>query len=262
MSDKFPDYHGYLRLAHEMADATGEVLRQAFLKRPAIEIKEDRSFVTEFDKAVEQTLRQMIEEEYPHHGILGEEFESKNTDADLVWVLDPIDGTAQFIAGIPVFGTLIGLAWEGQPFLGVMNHPATGDRWAGVSGKFAEHNGRPVQSRGCSGPESAFVTCSNPDFMTDIELSRFRKLRDIATYVQYGGSCLAYGLLASGRTNLAIDSAFEPFDYFACAAVIRGAGGVFSNWDGEDVGLDWTGGILAAGDRVCHNKAVEILSRE
>ena len=89
-------------------------------------------------------------------------------------MLDPIDGTSQFIAGITVFVTFIGLAWEGKPFIGVMNHPSTGDRWAGVSGKFAEHNGRPVQSRGGAGPESAFVTCSNPDFMTYTELSRFR----------------------------------------------------------------------------------------
>jgi len=260
MTDLFPEYDEFLKFAEKMADATGPVLREAFLKRPVIEIKGDASFVTAYDKEIEQILRGMIEAEYPHHGIHGEEFASKNVDAEFVWVLDPIDGTAQFIAGIPVFGTLIGLAWKGRPFLGVIDHPATSDRWVGVSRDFARRNGQPVSTISCSGPETAFVTCSNPDFMSEQELSRFSRIRKIAPYVQYGGSCFAYGLLASGRTNIAIDSCFSPFDFYACAAVISGAGGILSTWEGDEVTLDWTGGILASGNSECHKRTIELLA--
>ena len=257
---EYPDHHEFLDFAEGMLDVTGGLLLEASRSVPDVEFKADASFVTETDKLIEARLREMIEEKYPDHGIFGEEFEEKDIDAEFVWVLDPIDGTAQFIAGIPVFGTLVSLAWKGKPFIGLIDHPATSDRWAGVSGLFATRNGHPVSTKVCSGPDAAFVTCSNPDFMTKDEHSRFMRLRSIAPYVQYGGSCFSYGLLASGRTNIAIDAGFDPFDFYACAAVISGAGGVLTKWNGDEVSLDWSGGILASGDKDCHRKTIELLS--
>jgi histidinol phosphatase-like enzyme (inositol monophosphatase family) len=255
----FPDHHQFLKFAEGMLDITGEILLEASRSVPEVEFKTDASFVTDTDKIIETRLREMIESEYPEHGIYGEEFEAKNINAEFVWVLDPIDGTAPFIAGIPVFGTLVCLAWKGKPFIGLIDHPATSDRWTGVSGLFAKRNGGPVSTKTCSGPESAFVTCSNPDFMSKDEHERFMRLQSVAPYVQYGGSCFSYGLLASGRTHIAIDASLEPFDFFACAAVICGAGGVLTNWSGDEVSLDWSGGILAAGDKECHRKTVELI---
>jgi inositol-phosphate phosphatase/L-galactose 1-phosphate phosphatase/histidinol-phosphatase len=256
----FPDHHKFLGFAEGMADITGEILLEASRSIPDVEFKADASFVTTTDKIIETRLREMIESEYPDHGIYGEEFPAKNIDAEFVWVLDPIDGTAPFIAGIPVFGTLISLAWKGKPFIGIIDHPATSDRWTGVSDLFAKRNGKAVTTKPCSGPESAFVTCSNPDFMSKEEHERFMRLQSVAPYVQYGGSCFSYGLLASGRTNIAIDSGFDPFDFYACASVISGAGGILTNWDGKEVSLDWSGGILAAGDVECHRKTIELIS--
>ena len=259
-STNFPDHRQYLEFAEKMADITGEILLEASRSIPDVEFKADASFVTATDKIIETMLREMIESEYPDHGIHGEEFASINIDAEFVWVLDPIDGTAAFIAGIPVFGTLISLAWKGKPFIGLIDHPATSDRWTGVSGLFAKRNGKSVSTKTCTGPESAFVTCSNPDFMSKDEHKRFKRLQSIAPYVQYGGSCFSYGLLASGRTNIAIDSGFDPFDFFACAAVISGAGGILTKWNGDEVSLAWSGGILAACDIECHRKTVKLIN--
>ncbi len=256
----YPDHHHFLEFAEGMSDITGKILLDASRSVPNVEFKRDASFVTDTDKLIETRLREMIESEYPDHGIYGEEFGDKNINAEFVWVLDPIDGTAQFIAGIPVFGTLISLAWRGKPFIGLIDHPATSDRWTGVSGSFAKRNGHPVTTNACMGPDSAFVTCSNPDFMSKDEHERFMRLQSVAPYIQYGGSCFSYGLLASGRTNIAIDASFEPFDFFACAAVIDGAGGILTNWDGDEVSLDWSGGILAAGDINCHQKTIELIA--
>jgi len=260
MTPGFPAHQPFLDFAQRLADTSGAMLRAAATQIPKIQTKPDASFVTDTDKAIELALRDMITKTYPDHGILGEEFAPTNPGADLVWVLDPIDGTAPFIAGIPVYGTLIGLAYRGKPFVGVIDHPATSDRWSGVAGQFAHHNGQPVTTRNCAGLDRAFTTCSSPDFMTDTELARFRRLREPVPYVQYGGSCFVYGLLASGRTDIAIDSGLESFDVFASAAVISGAGGHMCDWDGKEITLDWSGQVIAAGDRACLDAALAALS--
>jgi histidinol phosphatase-like enzyme (inositol monophosphatase family) len=259
MATQVPSYREFLIFAERMADETGEMLLAASTERPNVELKPDASFATDIDKAIEKRMREMIEAKYPAHGICGEEFENTNMDAEFTWVLDPIDGTAHFIAGLPVYGSLIALAWEKRPFLGVINHPVTADRWTGVVGEFAKRNGKPVSVRACSKPDKAFATCSNPDQMSETELVRFNKLRKIVPYVQYGGSCFAYGLLASGRVDSCIDGGFEPYDYFANAAVIAGAGGYLTDWDGNEVTLDWFGNILASGDKRCHDAVIKLL---
>jgi len=259
MSNRFPAHQAFVDFAHTLADTSGAMLRAAATRLPKIETKPDASFVTDTDKAIELKLREMIAGAFPEHGILGEEFDPVNPGADLAWVLDPIDGTAPFIAGIPVYGTLIGLAWCGKPFVGVMDHPATSDRWAGVAGLFAEHNGQRVTTRKCTGLAQTFVTCSSPDFMTEAELACFDRLRKQAAYVQYGGSCFAYGQLASGRTDIAVDSGLEPFDVFASAAVIQGAGGQMTDWQGGEITLDWAGQVITAGDGDCLQAALGVL---
>jgi histidinol phosphatase-like enzyme (inositol monophosphatase family) len=204
-------------------------------------------------------LRVLIDDRYPEHGILGEEHGSRDLDAELVWVLDPIDGTAPFIAGIPVYGTLIGLARRGRPFIGVIDHPATDDRWVGLAGSFARHNGRSVHSRRCERLADAFVTNSNPDFFSSDEMSAFTALKSRVRYVQYGGSCYAYAVLASGRTDIGLDAKLDTFDVFAPAAVIEGAGGMVSDWSGKGIDLQWQGRILATGDPRMHAQALSAL---
>lgn len=259
MTTEFPNHEEFLHFAEKMADASGAMLMAVIEKKPDVAIKSDASFVTTTDKAVETKLRKMIIEVYPDHGILGEEFENVNIDAEFVWVLDPIDGTAAFVAGIPVYGTLIGLAWNGKPFVGVIDHPVTSDRWIGVSGRFAKHNGKLVKTRACDAFKDAYTTCSNPDFMTAEQHLRFMKLRKQAQYVQYGGSCFAYGTLASGRTDIAIDCGLEPFDVYASAAVIQGAGGYMTDWEGNDIDFNMTGTVIASGDRARLAELVDLL---
>lgn len=89
----------------------------------AAQTKPDKSFVTEMDLAIEERLRAMIAAAYPDHGVMGEEFDAKAPDADYVWILDPIDGTAAYVVGMPVYGTLIALAHKGKPVLGVIHFP-------------------------------------------------------------------------------------------------------------------------------------------
>lgn len=104
------------------------------------------------------------------------------------------------------------------------------------------------------------MTNSNPDFMSADEFPRFQRLKDRVRYTQYGGSCYAYGVLASGRTDLAIDSNLDPHDIIAGAAVIQGAGGVITDWAGQPITLAWRGRVLAAGDPSLHATALAVLN--
>ena len=246
--------------ATALADAARSILVPAAAQVPDVGIKPDGSFVTDTDKAIETRLREMIGERFPGHGILGEELGTENVGAEFVWVLDPIDGTVPFVAGIPVYGTLIGLAHEGRPLLGVIDHPATDDRWIGVAGESARRNGATVRTRPCKGLDTALMTNSNPDFFSADERVLFDRIRSRVRYTQYGGSCFSYALLASGRTDMAIDGGLDPFDIMAIAAVIEGAGGIITDWQGDPITLDWQGQVLAAGDPAAHRAACAILA--
>src|SRR5262249_25643200 len=123
-----------------LADESRRMLHVAAAGTTQVEAKADGSFVTEVDRAIESRLRELIADAWPGHGVLGEEFGAENLGADLVWVLDPVDGTAAFITGIPVYGTLIGVSRYGRPWLGVLDYPATSDRWVGVDGAYATRN--------------------------------------------------------------------------------------------------------------------------
>jgi histidinol phosphatase-like enzyme (inositol monophosphatase family) len=246
--------------AEELADESRSILRDAAGRKPEVDIKSDLSYVTDTDRKIEERLRERIERRFPDHGIMGEEFGSRDLDAEFVWVLDPIDGTAPFVAGIPVFGTLIAVARRGRPWIGVIDHPATSDRWVGVAGERASLNGKPVRTRPCAELAPALMTNSNPDFFQPSQRAAFDALRQKVRYTQYGGSCYAYGVLASGRTDLAVDGGLDPVDVFAPAAVIEGAGGAVTDWAGEGITLGWKGLVLAAGDNTLHTQALSVLS--
>ena len=250
-------------LAGRLADAAGRASLPHFRADALVTDNKldgkDFDPVTVADRAAEQAIRDVLGQERPDDGIFGEEQARTEGTSGLTWVLDPIDGTAPFIAGIPVYGTLIGLARCGRPWLGVIDHPATSDRWVGVSGEWATLNGAAVRTRRCPDLAPALMTNSNPDFFNGAERRTFEALRTRVRYTQYGGSCYAYGVLASGRTDLAVDGGLDPFDIFAPAAVIEGAGGRITDWSGQRFTLGWAGRVLAAGDPDLHAQALAVL---
>ncbi len=246
--------------AEELADASRAILAAALSAPPQVETKADKSPVTALDKAVEKRLRELIGQRYPHHGIQGEEFGSQDRGAEHVWVLDPIDGTGPYIAGIPVFGTLIGLARGGQPLVGVADHPVTRERWVGATGLPSTLNGRPVKSRHGAPLEAAMLSSSSPDFYAPDQWARYASLRQQVAWAVYGGSCYAYMQLASGRIDLSVDCSMDVYDILPLEPIIRGAGGKVTDWAGKGIDLDWKGSVLAAGDPALHAQALAVLA--
>ena len=250
----------HIALATNLADAARTILAREEGHAAEIEIKPDRSFVTRTDKAIEQTLRAMIAETFPGHGIIGEEEGHENTGASHVWVLDPIDGTAPFILGIPVYGTLIALAIDGVPKLGIIDVPAINARWLGIAGRQTTLNGAPVHTRACSRLADALMTNSNQDYMSAGELPVLEALRRATANRVYGGACLNYGRLAEGRSDIAVDAGQKVFDFAPFRPVVEGAGGVISDWRGAPLTLESNGRILATGGRACHEQALDLIT--
>ena len=243
-----------------MADAAGKLIREAAEHPLETEIKSDGSPVTDVDKATEDCIRAIIAERHPSHGIIGEEHEPLFPDAELVWVIDPIDGTLPFLAGIPVFGTLIALMQGNRPVLGIIDMPMTGERWMGADGLRTTRNGKPVRSRHCADLSMALMSTSNPDFYDHTNAPALERLKKATRFTVYGGSCLFYAQIASGRVDICIDVQFEAHDYLALIPVVQGAGGVFTNWEGNAAGLHSGSQYIAAGDPRAHEQALKILS--
>jgi histidinol phosphatase-like enzyme (inositol monophosphatase family) len=250
-----------LVFAQGLADASGAILRESLHTRRGFDTKNDDSPVTDVDKHVEATLRALISHRYPDHGILGEEFDSQNLDAEYVWVLDPIDGTKAFITGIPIYGTLISLARRGTPVVGVIDHPVTNDRWTGAAGRRSTFNGRDIQSRQCASLSDALMSCSNPEPFGPLERSAFETLRASAKWCVYGSSCYAYGCVASGSIDIAIDCGrHREVDYCALVPVIEGAGGAITDWEGRPLTIHSGNRLIASGNPRRHAEALRILA--
>ncbi len=250
----------FLTFAGRLADASGAMIREAMGRAVTGQAKGDGSPVTAIDQGVEDRIREMIAETYPGHGIVGEERGASSPDSEFVWVLDPIDGTLPFLAGIPVFGTLIALLHGAAPVLGVIDMPATRERWIGCEGMATTRNGEPVNVRACEVLSAALLSTSNPDFYGEADIPALQRLKAATRWTVYGGSCMSYAQIASGRIDIGIDVAFDPFDYLALVPVIRGAGGVITDWDGNPLILGSGDRIIAAGDSRTHAQALAILN--
>jgi inositol-phosphate phosphatase/L-galactose 1-phosphate phosphatase/histidinol-phosphatase len=252
------DPSSYVEFAHGLADAAGAVTRKYFRTRVAIDEKSDDSPVTVADREAEAAMRSRIGAAFPAHGILGEEEGAERIDAEWVWVLDPIDGTRPFIAGKPTFVTLIALARNGVPVLGVIDQPITGERWVGVGGE-TRFNGEPAATRACNRLDRAILNTTGPSYFSGDDVGAFARLSAAAKDTLYGGDGYAYGLVASGFIDLVAEAELKPYDFCALAPVVTGAGGVMTDWQGRPLTLNSDGRVLAAGDAAAHLLALEAL---
>jgi len=247
-----------------LATASGETILPFFRTSLGVENKNtghDLDPVTEADRAAEAVMRRMIKENFPQHGIVGEEFGSERADAEYVWVLDPIDGTKSFIAGFPVWGTLIALMHNGTPVFGMMHQPYIGERFSGDSGS-AIYNGpsgkRNLAVRKCASLADATLFTTSPRLMNAADRAQFEQVEKEVRLSRYGGDCYAYCMLAAGHLDLIIETELKPYDVAALIPIVSGAGGIITTWDGKPAQSG--GRIIAAGDKRVHEAAMQILN--
>lgn len=221
--------------------------------------------VTEADRAAETAMRHLIRSTFPHHGIIGEEFGPVQSEAEYVWVLDPIDGTKSFIAGLPVWGSLIGLLHNGRPAYGMMVQPFTLERFTG-DGRKAVWRGpgcdrgmtqRKLSTRGCEGLEWATLMTTSPLLFSAGKLEAFRRVEEKARLSRYGADCYAFAMLAAGHVNCVIESGLKAYDIVPLVPIIEGAGGIVTCWDGSNPAKG--GDVVASSDARTHDEVLRLL---
>ena len=248
----------------ELATRSGEAILPFFRAHHSAEDKSGGGAfdpVTEGDRAGEAVMRHMIKRQFPEHGILGEEFGAENTQAEFVWVLDPIDGTRAFISGLPVWGTLIGLTCSGTPAYGMMHQPFTGERFFG-DGRKARYEGpggpKTLRTRATKDLAAATLMTTSPKLFQGNEQAAFQRVESRVRLARYGCDCYAYCMLAAGHVDLVIESGLKPYDIVALIPVVEGAGGIITSWDGGSAAGG--GRILAAANKSLHEAALALLA--
>lgn len=249
-----------IALADALAERAGEIVRPYFRAGLAAITKADQSPVTVADQAVEEALRAMIAARFPDHGIVGEEHGKTREDAELVWTIDPIDGTRAFITGKPTFTTLIALLHRGRPVLGVIDQPITRDRWIGAAGRPTVNRGAAQRVRVCSSLAEARVSSTGPQYFDEAERRAFEAVSARCALLSWGGDGYQYGLVAAGTLDLVIENGLKLHDWAALAPVIEGAGGVCTDWKGRPLEIGGDGSIVAAGDARVHSEALAVLA--
>jgi inositol-phosphate phosphatase / L-galactose 1-phosphate phosphatase / histidinol-phosphatase len=238
-----------IALAIRLADAAGAAIRPYFRSAFDHEAKADASPVTEADRAAEAAMRRILDAEAPRDGIIGEEYGRSREGASRQWVLDPIDGTSSFMAGRPIFGTLIALMEGGFPVLGIIDQPIAGERWIGATGVATTLNGREVRTRPCRELSHAVLASTGPQYFDDHAAEHFMALAaKTSRRTVWGGDCYNYGLLASGHLDLVVEAGLKLHDLAALAPIVEGAGGMMCDWDGEPLHEGSAGHVIALGD--------------
>lgn len=257
--------HNIASFLDELADASAKSILPLFRSALVVENKlagQHFDPVTAADRAAEVVMRDLILDRFPNHGILGEEFGNDRTDADYVWVLDPIDGTRAFISGLPTWGTLIGLTEKGRPVQGVMNQPFTGERFAGDTRR-AWYRGpdgaRELKARPCQDVADAVMLTTTPALFKGEERILYDRIEQQVRLARYGTDCYGYAMIAAGQADLVIESGLKPYDIVALIPIIEGAGGLVTSWTGGSAANG--GQVVATGDRRLHDKVLTLLSQ-
>lgn len=251
----------FLALAHAMADAAAEVIRPWFRKRIAVDAKADASPVTIADRDAETVMRGMIEAAFPGHGIRGEEFGACRSEAEWIWVLDPIDGTKSFLSGSLAFGTQIALLHRGKPVLGLINQPITCERWLGT-GSMATLNGAAIGTSNKTRLHEAILYTSALEQFGSACGDRFAALSAKVLFSRFSHDCYAAGMLAFGGIDLLVECNVFDYDILPQMPIIEAAGGIVTDWNGRPLAdASRYDAVLMAANEEIHQQALDALNQ-
>jgi histidinol phosphatase-like enzyme (inositol monophosphatase family) len=253
-----------LPLALRLADAARVAALPHFRSSAAPDNKSPTDFdpVTEADRAAERAMRDLLAQERPDDGIEGEEYGSAHGASGLVWHLDPIDGTRAFIAGLPSWCVLIGLAKEGRAILGIIDQPWLDERYVGLCDEsWLDCRGARtrLRTRACPVLTDAVLSTTDPFILTPPERGAFEHLRATARLTRYGLDAYGYARLAAGTIDMVAETGLKSHDVAALIPVVEGAGGVVTDWRGLPAKLG--GQVVAAANRRILEEALISLKR-
>lgn len=252
-----------LAFAIELAQATRPIALPLFRTAMAVENKLAGGFdpVTQADRAAEKVMRTMIEERFPDHGILGEEFGEKPGRSDFTWILDPIDGTRSFICGTPTWMTLVGVKHNGSMIAGAAGQPVTNEIFAGSKqGAYLLHASQKSELRCTTETDLAKVlagTTAPSLYRKHGHHERLMRIEGTVQSLRYDADSYFHCMVAAGQLGISLDTGLQSYDIAALIPIIEGAGGIVTTWDGNDACNG--GDILVAGNKALHEQAMALL---
>jgi histidinol phosphatase-like enzyme (inositol monophosphatase family) len=231
--------------------------------------KPDATPVTLADMEIEARLREEIAKSFPDHGILGEEEDPTNIDAEYVWVIDPIDGTKAFTVGKPQFGTLVGLCKSGEPVVGVIDQPITDERWVGVNGGGAWFNGSPMRrdasgrslpSKHTKSLNETIVLATSPSIFNETTNKAYARLNRACKGFYWGGDCYNFALVAQDHAAIVFEAGLKTVDFIALVNPIMEAGGYVCDFNGRPLTMASDGTIIAAANRRLAEEVLAVIA--
>ena len=217
--------------------------------------------VTRADREAEAAMRAVLARRRPDDAILGEEAGATAGTSGLTWVLDPIDGTRAYLCGAPTWGTLIAVSDADGPRYGLVDQPFTGERFEGSPGGGATWSRagetRAISARSTTTLGAATLVSTFPEIGTAEERAAFEKVSAACRLTRYGLDCYGYALLAAGHVDLVVEAGLQPYDVAGPIALIRGAGGIVTDWAGGPA--HGGGRVLAAATPALHAAAMKLL---
>jgi histidinol-phosphatase len=234
------ELEAWLALAHEAADEADAIARSTFRRDLQISTKPDRTLVTQADTAIERAIRAQIAAAYPDHGLVGEEYGIEAGDAPVRWYIDPIDGTHNFVRGVPLFGTLLAVEQDGELQAAVLSAPALRERWWSRRGGGAWARGAddeaPRRIRVSTVAEigdAQVLYGSGQEIDASGRAPGFRALLDAAWRERGFGDFWGYALLAEGAAEAMVEVGLSSWDAAAPTVLIEEAGGRVSDMQGR-----------------------------
>jgi inositol-phosphate phosphatase / L-galactose 1-phosphate phosphatase / histidinol-phosphatase len=254
-----PDPQRLLAFADRLADASGAVIRPYFRTGIGVDIKGDGSPVTKADREAEAVIRALIAQEFPGHGIWGEEHGRSSSTTPYEWVIDPIDGTKAFLCGVALFGTLVALCENGRPILGLLDQPIQKERWIGLKGHGVFFNGARARAKPPVPLDRAILCSTTPEMFREWKAPKHARLAAACAFTRWGVDCYAIGMMASGAVDLMADALLKPWDYLALVPIVEEAGGVVTDWEGAPLTVNSGETFLAGANPAVHAAALALI---
>ena len=233
------ELRGWLEVAHAACDEADALARRHFRRDLHIQTKPDRTFVTEADTAIEALVRERVLAAFPGHGLVGAEYGVEAGEASVRWYIDPIDGTHNFIRGVPLFGTLLAVERDGELQAAVISAPALGERWwahrgGGAWARTGTMASRPIVVSGVSALADAQILYgSRRDLIQSGLAPGFDTLLDSAWRERGFGDFWGYTLLAEGAAEAMVEVGLKSWDAAAPMLLVEEAGGRATDFEGR-----------------------------
>ena len=248
-----------------LADRSKVITLEGFNSNLTLKVKDDGSPVTDYDINAEKILRETISAKFPNHNIFAEEMGLASSNSDYTWIIDPIDGTRSYIIGRPLWGTLISLAFKGEPIIGMADFPALDERWIGYKNKCLLNNSSFITNyKSIACMSEAKVASTGPHLFSEIGKKKFETLIKNSKYHVWSGDCHNYCLVIKGGLDLVVEEGLSSYDILPLIPILKAKNIFVTDWKSNKINLkkDLLSrySVVVARDKNIYDTAIKIMN--